>query len=156
MSLIPPVVVSPAEDSAQQRGVEALRRGEAPLHLPDRHLVLGGGAEQREATRDRTEDLRRVGHGPHAEALLPHGQGREARPIQFGRDRNWAEIKGKCKVFCNAFRLFAPFAHVGVIKIQIFVTPVNKHMSSAEATALCSSSPVLIYSVSCSLVRQQL
>lgn len=92
-ALIPRLFLSPAEDSTQQRSVEALRWGEASLHLPDRHLVLGGGAEQREATRDRTEDLSRVGHGSHAEALLTHGQGREGRPVQLGRDRNWAEMK---------------------------------------------------------------
>lgn len=86
---------SPAEDSTQQRGVEALRWGEASLHLPDRHLVLGGWAEQREATGDRTEDLRRVGHAPNAEALLTHGQGREGRAVQLGRDGDWAEVEGR-------------------------------------------------------------
>lgn len=82
------IVISPAKDSTQQRGVEALGRGEASLHLPNRHLVLGGGAEQREATRDRTEDLGRVGHGSHAETLLSDGQGGEGRAVQLGRNRN--------------------------------------------------------------------
>lgn len=88
-----PISLSPAEDSTQQRSVEALRRGEASLHLPDRHLVLGGGAEQREATRDRTENLGWVGHGSHAETLLTDGQGRQGGPVQLGRDRNWGEMK---------------------------------------------------------------
>lgn len=65
----------PAEDSAQQRSVEALGRGEPPLHLPDGDLILGGGAEQRQAAWHRAENLGRVGHGAHAEAVLPEGQG---------------------------------------------------------------------------------
>lgn len=81
-----PFPLSPAEDSAQQGGVEALRGREAPLHLAHRHLVLGGGAEQREATRHRTEHLGRVGHHAHAQALLAHGQRREGRAVEFGRD----------------------------------------------------------------------
>lgn len=108
-----PIFLSPAEDSTQQRGVEALRRGEASLHLPDRHLVLGGGAEQREATRDRTEDLGRVGHGSHTETLLTDGQSRQGRPVQLGRDRNWEEMKKVLRLFASklklTFRLFALF-----------------------------------------------
>lgn len=70
-----PVSISPAEDSPEQRGVKALRRGQASLHLPDCDLVLGCGAEQREATRDRTENLSWVGHSSHTETLLAEGQG---------------------------------------------------------------------------------
>lgn len=81
-----PFLLLPAEDSAQQRGIEALGRREASLHLADRHLVLGGGAEEREATGHRTEDLGRVGHHAHAQALLAHGQRREGRAVEFGRD----------------------------------------------------------------------
>lgn len=80
------VLLSPAQDSAQQRGVETLRRREASLHLADRHLVLGGWAEQWQAARHRTEDLRWVGHHAHAQALLAHGQRWEGRAVEFGRD----------------------------------------------------------------------
>jgi len=83
-----PALVSPAQDSAQQGSVEALRWGEAALHLPHRHLVLGVGAEQRQATRDRTEHLRWVGHGSHAETLLTEGQRRQGGAVQLGRDGN--------------------------------------------------------------------
>lgn len=93
---------SPAQDSAQQGGVEALRWGEASLHLADRHLVFGGGAEQRQATGHRTEHLGRVGHGSHAEALLADGQGREGRAVEFGRDGNWTHT--------HTQRTFRPFA----------------------------------------------
>lgn len=81
-------LLSPAEDAAQQRSVEALGGSQAPLHLPNGHLVLGVGAEQREATRDRAEDLGRVGQSGEAEALLPHAQGREGRAVQLGREGN--------------------------------------------------------------------
>lgn len=40
---------SPAQDTTEEGGVEALRRGEAALHLRYRHLVLGGGGEEGEA-----------------------------------------------------------------------------------------------------------
>lgn len=103
-----PTSLSPAEDSTQQRGVEALRRGEASLHLPDRHLVLGGGAEQREATRDRTEDLGRVGHGSHTQTILTEGQDRQGRPVQLGRDGNyrWRDEGGQKDTCFQPYALF--------------------------------------------------
>lgn len=52
----------PAQDSPQQGGVEAFRRGQTPLHLSHSHLVLGGGAEKREASGHWAEHLGGVGH----------------------------------------------------------------------------------------------
>lgn len=84
-----PVFLSPAEDSTQQRSIETLRRRQASLHLPNRHLVFGGGAEQRQTTRDRTENLSWVGHSSHTEAVLTDGQGWQGWAVQLGRDGNW-------------------------------------------------------------------
>lgn len=74
---------SPAQNSAQQGSVEALRWRQPSLHLPDRHLVLGGGAEQRETTGDRTEDLGGVGHRAHAQTVFTEGQDGEGRAVQL-------------------------------------------------------------------------
>lgn len=85
---------SPAQDSAQQRSVEALRGRQAALHLPHSHLVFGGGAEQGQPTRDGAEDLGRVGHGAHAQAVLGEGQRRHGGAVQLGGDGNWEESEG--------------------------------------------------------------
>lgn len=88
------MLLSPAEDSAQQRSVEALGGRQAPLHLPDGHLVLGVGAEQREAAWNRAEDLGGVGQSGEAQALLPQAQGREGRAVQLGWDGNCGGSRG--------------------------------------------------------------
>lgn len=61
----------PAEDSSEERGVETLRGRESPLHLPDGHLVLGSGAEKREAARHGAEDLVGIRH-PSDQAIFVH------------------------------------------------------------------------------------
>ena len=48
---------SPSKDSSEERGVEAFRRGQPPLHLRHCHLILGGRAEEGEAARHRAEDV---------------------------------------------------------------------------------------------------
>lgn len=52
----------PAQDAAQQGGIEALWRGQSSFHLSDGDFVLGGGAEQWESTRYRTEKVCGVHH----------------------------------------------------------------------------------------------
>ena len=54
-----------AQYAAEQRRVQALGRREATLHLAHRHLVLGVGAEEREAARHMAEYVR---CGDHATA----------------------------------------------------------------------------------------
>ena len=71
----------PAQDSPEQRGVEALWGREAALHLGHGHLVLGGGAEQGEAAGHGAEHLGGVGH--HAQqGVLLEGQ---AQRVAFGQ-----------------------------------------------------------------------
>lgn len=50
-------MLSPSQDPAEQRRVQALRRGEAPLDLADRHFIFGCGAEKRQAAGHRAEDF---------------------------------------------------------------------------------------------------
>ena len=51
------IIHSPPEDSSKQRRVEALGRGQPPLHFGDGHLVFRGRAEEGEAPRHRAEDV---------------------------------------------------------------------------------------------------
>lgn len=74
---------SPPEHSAQQGGVEALGRRQASLHFRHRDLVLGGGAEQREAARHRAEDLVGV-HHPAEERVLVDGDGGDGVVVRLG------------------------------------------------------------------------
>lgn len=78
----------PAQDSSEQRGIEALRRGQTSLNLSDRHLVLGGGAEEGQAARDGAEDLCRVGHAAQTQAFFSEGQGRDRRSVELRWDRH--------------------------------------------------------------------
>lgn len=50
-------MLSPPQDPAEQRRVQALRRREAPLDFADRHFIFGRGAEKRQAAGHRAEDL---------------------------------------------------------------------------------------------------
>ena len=61
----------PAQDAAEQGGVETLWRGEAALHLRDGHLVLGRGGQEGQATGDRAE----VVGGGVGEGAAPHPRG---------------------------------------------------------------------------------
>lgn len=82
--------VLPSQHAPQQGGVEALGRGQSPLHLPYGHLVLGGGAEQRQAARYRAEHLVDAdGHSAHQAVLAQH-QGAHV----FVRHGNWKNEKG--------------------------------------------------------------
>lgn len=47
----------PSQNTSEEGGVEALWWWQAPLHLCDGHFVLGSGAEQRQATRNRAEQV---------------------------------------------------------------------------------------------------
>jgi len=63
----------PSQHAPQQGGVQALGRGQSPLHLPYGHFVLGGGAEQRQAARYRAEHLVYVhSDAPHQPVLAEH------------------------------------------------------------------------------------
>lgn len=79
----PATASSPPQHSAQQGGVEALGRREASLHFRHRDLVLGGGAEQREAARHRAEDLVGV-HHPAEERVLVDGDGGDGVVVRLG------------------------------------------------------------------------
>ena len=46
-----------SENTAKEGGIEALWWREPPLDLSNGHLVLGGGGEEGEAARSRTEDV---------------------------------------------------------------------------------------------------
>lgn len=57
--------VSPAQYSAQEGGVEALRWGQSSFDLRNGHFVLGRGAEERQSSRDGAEQICRIDHaGP--------------------------------------------------------------------------------------------
>jgi len=84
----------PAEDSAEERGVEALGGREPSLHLPDRHLVLGGGAEKREAAGHGAEDLVGVRHPPN-QAVFVHRQGGNGRAVGLRGDGHWERRRGE-------------------------------------------------------------
>ena len=58
----------PPENSTKQGGIEAFWWREPPLNLCDSDLVLGGGGEQGEPTRDGAEDV--GGQGGHHQVLL--------------------------------------------------------------------------------------
>lgn len=66
---------SPPQHSAQQRRVETLRRWEAPLYFRHRDLVLRGGAEERQATRNWTEDFVGVHHATEEVVLVDRDGG---------------------------------------------------------------------------------
>lgn len=85
---------SPAENPAEERGVETLGGREPPLHLPDRHLVLGGGAEQREAAGHGAEDLVGIRH-PSDQAVLVHGQAGDAGAVGLRGDGHWGTRRGE-------------------------------------------------------------
>lgn len=74
MSTFSEAAVVPSQHTPQQGGVEALRRGQSPLHLPYGHFVLGGGAEQGQAARYRAEDLIYVDCDSTDQAVLPQHQ----------------------------------------------------------------------------------
>lgn len=82
---------SPPKHSAQQRRVEAFRRGQAPLHFCHRDLVLGGGAEKGQAARHRAEDLVGVHHAAE-ERVLVDGDGGDGVGVRLG------EGHGACRV----------------------------------------------------------
>lgn len=67
--------VVPSQHAPQQGCVQALRRGQSPLHLPYGHFVLGGGAEQRQAARYRAEHLVNAHGDASHQPVLPEHQG---------------------------------------------------------------------------------
>lgn len=79
---------SPPEDSAKKGGVETLGGREPPLNLADGHFVLGGGAEEGEAPRNRAEDFVGVGH-PSDQGVFVHSQGRDGRAVGLRGDGHW-------------------------------------------------------------------
>lgn len=84
----------PAEDPAEERGVETLGGREPPLHLPDRHLVLGGGAEQGQAAGHGAENLVGI-RDPSDQAVLVHGQRGDGGAIGLGGDGHWRQGRGR-------------------------------------------------------------
>lgn len=84
----------PAQDAAEEGGVETLGGREPSLHLPDRHLVLGGGAEQGEAARHRAEDLVGIRH-PSDQAVFVHGQGGDGGAVRLRGDGHWETRRGE-------------------------------------------------------------
>lgn len=83
---------SPAQDAPQEWGIEALWGRQSSLNFSHRHLVLGCGAEQGEASWHWAEDLGWVGH--HAQKrLLLIGQGQGATLGKRHRTCSWRKKK---------------------------------------------------------------
>jgi len=77
------MMFSPPQNPAKQRSVQALWRREASLDLANSHFIFGCGAEKRQASGNRAENLVRVHGDPADQTVFVHHQRSDALV------RNW-------------------------------------------------------------------
>lgn len=77
------MMFSPPQNPAKQRRVQALWRREASLDLANSHFIFGCGAEKRQASGNRAENLVRVHGDPADQTVFVHHQRSDALV------RNW-------------------------------------------------------------------
>ena len=103
------IILLPSEDTAEEWSVEALWRGQPPLHLRHRHLVLGRWAEERQPSGDRAEH---IGWGcGHQEAILdvlvPRSDSWKKRLLQFLSSQSQNVTKSRSARFSST-----PWCHL--------------------------------------------